>query len=138
MSAVQRAFRDWLAERSPHLPVEIVVGNLTDTAQEFAFAGWPELECSVTDRGLDVAAMKDGECWDVLLSLDVVPVQRGSEWVCSICEAEGRTKWFATPEALWRDHLFEPLEEWVVERLAPAEQVRFHRIGCGSTWARLA
>lgn len=105
---------------------------------EFKFQGWPDLDCSVTEQGLDVAAMNDGECWDLLLSLDVVPIDHGGEWGCEICDKEGRPDRFKTRGALWRNHLFDQLEEWIVERLAAAAEVEYHKFGTGSTWARLA
>ena len=131
------AFLRWL-DAHPRLPVLIIVGRHTATKVEFSIEDWPELEGSVTEHGLDIAAVKDGDCWDLLLSLDAAPVQHGSEWACSICEAEGRSTRFSSRKALWRDHLFDALGTWIVEKLAPAARIEFHRAGCGSTWARLA
>jgi hypothetical protein len=43
---------------------------------------------------------------------------------------------FASPEDLWRDHLFEPLLRWVNDKLAPAVAIAPFEYG-GITEARL-
>ena len=135
---MQQAFLYWLRERRPPLPINIIVGDQTAEKVEFTFAGWPELECWVTESGLDIAAMKDGGCWDLLVSLDVVPVAHSHEWGCEICDKEGRSTRFQSRDALWRDHLFEPLEQWIMGKLAGATRIEFHQLaGKGATWANL-
>ena len=133
---ISRAFRSWLGERDPQLSPGIVPGHEIAHALIFSLVGWPELEGSLTPTGLDIAAMRDGECWDLLLSLDVDPVEISSAWACSICEAEGKHERFATLDALWRDHLFDPLGEWIAKELAPARELEFQRLD-GGRWARL-
>lgn len=130
------AFSSWLDACSPQLACEIAVGHETAEGLTFSLTRWPELEGGLTPTGLDIAAMRDGECWDFLLSLDVDPVEISSAWACSICEAEGRHERFETLEALWRDHLFDPLEAWIAKELAPARGLEFHQRG-GATWASL-
>lgn len=63
-------------------------------------------------------------CWDLLMDVDVVPQQVPGGWVCGICRAEKpapKVTLFSDREALWADHLFEPLLEFVNNRFAKAE-----------------
>ena len=57
---------------------------------------------------------------------------------CSLCEQEGKHRIFPTLEALWLDHLFRPLEDWINTKLGAAWAVALYRTdGGGATWARL-
>ena len=59
-------------------------------------------------------------------------------YVCWICEAEGKHRAFPTIEALWRNHLFRPLEDWITTKLADAQAVALCRSDSGgTTWTRL-
>ena len=135
-AASRAAFSSWLDACSPQLASEIAVGHETAGGLAFSLTRWPELEGSLTPTGLDIAAMRDGECWDLLLSLDVDPTEISSAWACLICEAEGKHERFATLEALWRDHLLDPLEAWIAKELASARGLKFYQQG-GATWASL-
>jgi hypothetical protein len=91
----------------------------------------------VTDSEATIYAMHGEDCWDLLLSLDVAPeVNPGGGYVCTCCRDEGKLEVFDTLEALWADHLFEPLLEWINTELASAVGMAFFRSG-GATWAKL-
>jgi hypothetical protein len=62
----------------------------------------------------------DGSWWDMLLDLEAGVVRRSGGWTCWWCEQEGKRPMFPSREALWADHLYEPLLAWTNERLAPA------------------
>ena len=133
---VTRAFLLWLDERTSQLGCEIAIVHVAAEILTFSLTRWPELEGSITPTGLDIAAMRDGECWDLLLSLDVDPVEISSGWACSICDSEGKHERFATLDFLWCDHLFDPLEAWIAMELAPTRELEFHQQG-GATWVSL-
>ena len=43
---------------------------------------------------------------------------------------------FLSIEALWEDHLFHPLRDWVATQLIPAKAIALYG-GAGVTWAKL-
>lgn len=94
------------------------------------------LEGFVDRNGLSVSAVLNGEGWDFLFSEDLVGEFRDGMWSCSLCSPSSRMA-FDSVEALWGDHLFQPLRDWVETELRPAAGVMFHG-GDGITWATLA
>ncbi|MDQ2762100.1 MAG: hypothetical protein M3Y22_00950 [Pseudomonadota bacterium] len=81
-------------------------------------------------------AMRGGESWDLLLSLDVSPIALSAGgFACGCCPSDEREV-FPSLEALWRDHLFDPLLVWINTDLALAKAIALFRSG-GATWARL-
>jgi hypothetical protein len=84
---------------------------------------------------MSIAAMLDDECWDFLFDEDVVLESDAVAWYCSLCAPSDR-RLFPSAEALWVDHLFDPLRRWIDKQLRPATALEFHRVE-GATWARL-
>lgn len=105
---------------------------------ELSFNGiHPAIGASLTSRELSVFADWQGQTWDLLLSLDVLPWRARSGYICELCQAEERTI-FPNLEALWRDHLFEPLLTWVNTRLAMSDALDLYGSpSSGSTHAEL-
>ncbi len=66
-----------------------------------------------------------GKWWDCLFWPEVHPRRSKGAYVCTICEEGGR-KVFPNHEALWADHLFEPLKDWINDDLAPAKALSIH------------
>lgn len=85
--------------------------------------------------GISIAAVWDGECWDFLFDEDVVAEHTTDGWHCSLCPADQRA-FFSSVEALWTDHLFQPLWRWITMQLLRAKGVGFYG-GGGMTWAKL-
>ena len=72
----------------------------------------------------------------MLISLDAIPAATPMGYRCTLCE--NATQTWTSREALWQDHLFEPLLDWVNETLAPATTLRlFGTRDEGCTWAEL-
>ncbi len=133
----QRAFLAWHERHAATLPVQIVRGKRTDASLEFRFAGWGDaLQCWIRREGLTIGAFEKEDCWDLIFDPDVDPERVAGGYVCSLCEKDARQV-FPTREALWEDHLFEPLRVWMVEKLAPANHLAFHGTRNSMTWARL-
>lgn len=75
--------------------------------------------------------------WDALLWPDGVrPEWRAGGWVCATCESEGRQGVFDSAEAVWHNHLFAPLLQWVNDKLAPARYLGFFDDD-GASWVTL-
>lgn len=101
--------------------VKIRLGKRTDTTQEFSFVGIASaIQGAVTPYEINVYAIHEGEWWDFLLDLDARPKRTGGGVVCEDCTPDTR-RVFPDRPALWADHLFEPLLQWVNESLAKAK-----------------
>jgi hypothetical protein len=139
-----RAFLDWLSDAGPRLAIALRVDKQDSESIEVSFVGINTavgaiIEYGETDAFVELDVFVDWECrnWDLILILDCEPVRRANGYVCDLCPPEDR-KVFASPEALWRDHLFEPFLEWVNEDLATADVIYlWSSPGRGMTSARL-
>jgi hypothetical protein len=104
----------------------------------YAFSGINRaLTLSVTKGGASILALGlDGEYFDLLLECEV-ETQRTSTGVrCAICAREGEHVEFASEEALFEDHVLQPLREWIDDHLVRATHLRlWQEAGC--TWADL-
>lgn len=136
---IQRAFFAWLEEARPRFKREVRIMRRTDKAVEFAFdVGGPALQGWLNRHEITVGAFHDGGCWDLIFDVDAYPERRGEGYVCSQCEREGKHETFASREALWLDHLFEPFLGWLNENLAPAKALVLRATEDGrATWAQL-
>ena len=134
-TGLQRAFRDWLDDAQPRLAIGIHIGYAGQDGIEFSFAvANPVLVGALITGGeLVVSAQWEGECWDFLFCEEARLKETSAGYVCRLC---GST--FPTIEALWRDHLFRPLEDWINTKLADAQAVALYLSDDGdTTWARL-
>ena len=137
---LRRAFLAWLVDVRPRLAVGLHNDQSTPDSIEFSLAvANPVLHGFLADQGNIVVSVDwVGENWDFLLDLDVRPRATADGFVCSICNSEGKHRIFPSLEALWRDHLFDPFEEWINTKLAGAHAIALYRtVGGGGTWARL-
>lgn len=131
-AALKASFLRWLEHAKDTLTIQIVIHEVTADSISFGFEGCtPVLRGWVADRGgnnsaeMLIDANYNG-VWDGLWWPDSVqPVRRPSGWVCATCENEGHPVLFESAEAIWRDHLFDPLLKWVNETLAPAAYIAF-------------
>lgn len=71
---------------------------------------------------ITVSVESQGTYWDTILDLDASPKRIPGGYVCDFCPAQDRPV-FPSPEALWRDHLFEPFLEWINNDLAKADAI---------------
>ncbi len=119
---IQRAFLSWLEDR----------------VQEFSFAGINHaIIGALTTYEIEVYAMHENDCWDILLSAYAEPKRaQGGGFFCEACPPDAR-RMFADRPALWADHLFDPLLEWVNDSLARAKWLALHGSPEWATWARL-
>lgn len=130
------AFGAWFAVAVDlHDTMAFATGEDRDSIEINFLVGDGALRGYAHKEGISVAAMLDGECWDFMFDEDLVAVNDGADWVCSLCPSSHR-RLFSSIEALWIDHLFEPLRRWGNEKLRPAISLEFHRQG-DATWARL-
>jgi hypothetical protein len=133
---IQKAFRSFLVEKSSRLAVAICLGRRTDELWEFTFDGVNgAIRGALTAYEIEVMATFRREPWGLLLNLDAEPKRCAAGYVCAACNEEKR-RTFASREALWADHLFEPLLEWVNETLGVAKWLALFGDPHFATWAR--
>jgi hypothetical protein len=80
------------------------------------------IDTFLDNNTLTVNVHWEDQHWDALLSLDVNPRRSAGGYICECCEPEER-KIFRSIEALWRDHLFDPLLNWINGELASADAI---------------
>jgi hypothetical protein len=131
-AALKAAFRQWLDEAGPAVPIRI--RDVSDNGISFGFEGytavldgWIGQRDGHDDFEMLIAAEYKG-IWDGLTNPDLVyPEPRPGGWVCATCEREGRASLFPTAKAVWRDHLFDRLTKWIADCLVPATYLGFYR-----------
>lgn len=136
---IQRAFVCWFRENRGRFKTSVRVAKISARLVELHFPGHPAcLSACLSPDELNVYVTWQGECWDLLCSLEASPFHTAEGWKCRQCVFEhgdsGRL--FPSRESLWQDHLFEPFLRWVNEKLAPARWLRVSRTQ-GATWAEL-
>ena len=158
-SRKQRAFFDWLAGAAPRFRVPLHIEKRTDQIVYFSFLGvsrqingrltfdqvceWsPVSERSMRAQNLargeiEIYADWQEDCWDIIVWLDAFPVKVATGYTCHECLPEHKAD-FPDRESLWRDHLFEPLLDWINTELAEAKAVGFYQTqDGGGRWAKL-
>lgn len=127
MSAIQRCFVEWHDTNARRFLVPVRRGEETPRSLRLDFPGLgleEHLHAALGDGEITVFADVEGECWDLLVSLDlVVPERVEGGWVCRHCVGGGpytgiAPKLYGSHEDLWRDHLFEEFLAWVNTKLA--------------------
>jgi len=132
---IQRAFDRWYRASQDRFAIKLEFIRRTDSCLTFGFQGVNRIIDVSLSNDLSVHVTWDDTSWDMLLSLDAFPKRVRGGYVCTECDPAIRQT-FPSREALWEDHLFEPLLEWVNENLAPAEALRLYGAG-GMTTAKL-
>ena len=123
LATVEQAFANWLDAARSRLKIPVQARARTKRQIELSFLGINSaIGASLTTRDLNVFVEWEGRNWDLLLAFDVWPRLAVGGYICEHCRPEQRTN-FPDLEALWRDHLFEPLAEWINGKLAAADAV---------------
>lgn len=132
------AFLFWLGANRDRFALEIRLGTRTDRVQQFSFAGVNRaIEGALTTYEIEVYAIHENDCWDILLSACAEPKRaHGGGFFCEACPPEAR-RVFADRPALWADHLFEPLLEWVNDSLGGAKWLALYGNPEWGIWAQL-
>jgi hypothetical protein len=135
---IQRAFLSLLEENRDRFALDVTRGKRTDTVQQFSFAGInPAISGALTTYEIEVWAIHDGHCWDILFNVGAEPKRApGGGYVCHLCRPDSRQV-FASRMALWTDHLLEGLLPWVNDNLARAKWLALFGSPEQASWARL-
>ena len=135
---LHRAFLHWLALNHDRFTLPLELLERRDRFIRLGFTGiTPALEVGVTTWEINLAALWQDEWWDHLISLEALPCRVAGVYHCHLCMPEAKRLW-PNREALWLDHLFNPLLEWVNTELAVAHQLGLYETeGGGVRWAKL-
>jgi hypothetical protein len=134
---IQRAFLSWLEKNRLRFAIEIKLGRRTDCVLEFSFVGVNSaIEGLLNTREIEVFAMYEDECWDILVEFNAEPKRVSGGYVCEACPP-GSPPLFPDRSSLWADHLFEPFLEWVNNDLANAKWLSLRGNPGYATSARL-
>jgi hypothetical protein len=121
---IQRTFLAWLDEVRPRLRHEVRVLARTDQTLEFGInMGGPPLRGWLTKSGIKVCLWDLGECWHVVLDIEVQPQCMVDGYTCVERRTDGHRQTYATREALWRECLFERFGRWVNLNIEPVTDV---------------
>ena len=138
---VFRCFQTWYAVRSRDSGWSLHLLLATDRVLEFSVSGIPAQSMRVVLKRdtkpayLDAAVYfyYSGECWDSMAWYDAKPLRQHGGVVCQLCDEESPSAVFASREALWTEHVFTPLLDWLDKMLATERAIRFCRRE-GVTW----
>lgn len=133
---IQRCFLAWAEEVRPRLAFPLRRLSRTDRALNCTLDGVPAALTVVLADDIMVWVEWEGEGWDAIFwnFVDVGSVPGGR--TCTACPPDERQVW-PDREALWREHLFEPLLEWINGPFAQADDVALYGRKGGSTHAQL-
>ena len=92
------------------------------------------------DDGLDYGDLSlavdwQGECIDLLVSLDAKPEPHAGGYRCALCEPD-QAVWHADLSSFWEAELFGLFAQWAREELLPARVLSLWRSD-GASWASL-
>lgn len=134
-SRIQREFSRWLAVNASRFQVPLHSRRRTDRSWEFRFAGLVDvLRIHLVRHEIAVAVVRQGECIDLLTCFEAAPKRSRGGVGCQFCTDSDA--WYPSLAALWIDHLFEPLLDWVNGQLAVADSLELS-FGGGWSAARL-
>ena len=132
----QRAFISWLRANDSRFEVPVRVDGVNTKGVTLCFPNFADcLAVWLTHSELSVSVEWQGECWDLLISLDVCPQFDNGVYRCGFCTQSSQA--WPNLEALWLDHLYEPFLLWVNEKLATAQNLTIHGSERGVSWATL-
>lgn len=132
---LQRAFIAWLSTARPRFKLPVSIVACTKRHIRCRLLGCTRAIDITLTTELTVCALRDNECWDVLLWLDVQAQKTQGRYFCALCPPENRDS-YASRDALWCAELFEPFLTWVNQHAAQASWLDFHATAGGSTWAK--
>ena len=108
------------------LPIQV----FATSANRFGIEGWPCLDGSLDDSGIDIYAIRNAECWDIIFNSDIALARFDAGWGCQHCIdawKQGlypKPEVYPSPEDLWIDHTLRPFGEWL-EKLAGSAGIVF-------------
>jgi hypothetical protein len=135
---LHRVFLNWLQEnQSKFLTPKFYIVNRTDRVLIFSLPNLnPTLSFRLTTWELGVDVDWKGDCWDVLIYFESIPIKVATGYRCKLCQGDDLPI-YPSRKALWVRHDFEPFLQWVNTELFTAKWLAISGIQDQCTWARL-
>ena len=129
-SPFQKAFYKWLNENSERFILPVIVQESGKNLFGLSFSGVnPAIVTDLHESGFcAVVELKNGEEWDALISVDALPTATQGGYYDKLTLPEYR-KVYSNKEAFWFAELFEPILNWVNNRLAKSKWIALYRWG---------
>jgi hypothetical protein len=137
LADVQHAFEEWLAESSSRFSIPLLIRRRRDGSLRMRLSTlWPIPVC-LHSTEINVPIVAYSYFLDFLYCNDLVsPKEVKDGYVCKHCLPEAQ-KLYPSREALWREHLFEDLLDWVNGKVAKSDAVGLFGEPERMTWASL-
>jgi len=134
---INRAFDKWYKRNKKRFKYRAIFIKKHWNHIELKFEGvTPRLACSITQTGADIWVMHHKEVWDALTDFGTYTGRTAwGDYYCDLCPAENRNL-FSSKQALWENHCFEQLLEWINDNLVESRWVALFQID-GCTWVEL-
>jgi len=135
---IHRAFVRWLKANRTRFRTPLRIFKRTDRLLCFSFDNVSHfLTGSLSTWEIIVEVQYENTSWDLIFVAEQSAQRVPGGYHCRLCLPEFK-KLFPSREALWTEHLFEPLLTWVNEELSPAHWLVLEGQAKHSTAARLA
>lgn len=137
---IQRAFIRWFEKNRCRFKIPCRITEIRGDSVQLKFVNYPDcLSVRMGKNSLDVVVDWRGQCWDMLISLDLSVNKLPAGYECKFCTMHtGGSTVFPNRDVLWQDHFFEPFLRWVNEQLAYARWLEISTSESGgATWANL-
>ncbi|WP_186409295.1 hypothetical protein [Candidatus Accumulibacter aalborgensis] len=133
-------FEVWVAANSARFPFPLRQLERTEEYGIYGLVGITHhVSVFVGNDSLSVTVEWQGQCWDMLLSLDAVGEAVEGGYRCQLCcEDHSEAALFPTLDSLWEDHLFLPFVNWINKALCSATHLWIESTPTlSATWASL-
>lgn len=134
---------EWLEKSEVPSAVLPMIGPSTARGFELSFTQMTKelsVHAAVHDDYSEINVVVDhaGQCWDIILWVDVSVVRQGAYCTCDLCCQQKDRKRFISRGQLYVDHLWEPLWAWLLGNLQPGKVLcLFQTESRGATWAEI-
>ena len=133
-----RSLGQWYAKNRVALPYRLNLTKTTRHVLSVRIEGvHPAISIHFHQHGFDVRVDREGTFWDMLLSVDIAVARSNKGYYCSLCLHDGEPHLFPTREALWEDHYFKELAQFLEQKLKPSHALCLHGKKDSFTMARL-
>jgi hypothetical protein len=137
-AAVARAFKRWYRTHQDAIPIPLTAHSGDSRVTVTLVGIHPAINVYLDPKGLCISVDWESVNWDFLIWDDLVAEFNSVDWHCTQCPNEGRDLRFASIEALWEDHLFDRLANWILDELMPANYAALYMLEGRATWVRLS
>ena len=135
---LHRSFLRWLKENRICFAIPLRILSRTDRVLRFSFDKVSNSVRGTLSTWEIIVSVEFKECnWDLIFVAEQSAQRVPGGYLCGLC-LPGFQRVFASRQALWTEHLFEPLLAWVNEELSPAHWLVLEGRPQHFTMARLA